>query len=96
MKSRRRRDVAAASEPARSGRSRAQLRDGSAAACRIGQHLDAGADQREAEDGEASARPGKIDGHHWPVTTFWKPMAIMLPHSGVGARTPAPTKLSRR
>ena len=25
---------------------------------------------------------------------FWKPMAIMLPHSGVGARTPAPMKLS--
>ena len=24
---------------------------------------------------------------------FWKPMAIMLPHSGVGASTPAPMKL---
>ena len=37
--------------------------------------------------------PGKTDGHHWPVMMFWKPMAIMLPHSGVGATTPAPTKL---
>ena len=37
--------------------------------------------------------PGNTDGHHWPVTMFWKPMAIMLPHSGVGATTPAPTKL---
>ena len=37
--------------------------------------------------------PGNTEGHHWPVTTFWKPMAIMLPHSGVGATTPAPTKL---
>ena len=42
----------------------------------------------------ASARPGKTDGHHSPVTTFWKPLAIMLPHSGVGERTRAPTKLS--
>ena len=40
----------------------------------------------------ASASPGKTDGHHWPVTTFWKPMAIIEPHSGVGARTPAPMK----
>ena len=29
--------------------------------------------------------PGNTEGHHWPVTMFWKPMAIMLPHSGVGA-----------
>ncbi len=42
----------------------------------------------------ASAMPGNTDGHHWPVMMFWKPMAIMLPHSGVGATTPAPTKLS--
>ena len=42
----------------------------------------------------ASMAPGNIEGHHWPVTTFWKPMAIMLPHSGVGARTPAPMKES--
>ena len=44
----------------------------------------------------ARAKPGKTEGHHWPVVTFWKPIAIMLPHSGAGARTPAPTKLSAR
>src|SRR5919204_290666 len=38
-----------------------------------------------------SARPGNTDGHHWPVTMFAAPMAIMDPHSGVGTRTPAPT-----
>src|SRR5690606_35727716 len=40
----------------------------------------------------ASAKPGKMEGHHWPVTMFWKPEAIIEPHSGVGARTPAPRK----
>ena len=39
------------------------------------------------------AIPGKILGHQSPNTNWLAPVAIMDPHSGVGGRTPAPTKL---
>ena len=40
------------------------------------------------------ARPGKVATHHWPVIISGAPIEIIEPHSGVGTRTPAPTKLS--
>src|SRR6476620_5571620 len=40
-----------------------------------------------------SATPGKRDTHQSPVMMFWAPSPIIVPHSGVGGRIPAPTKL---
>ena len=39
------------------------------------------------------ARPGNTEGHHSPRMSCEAPVEIIRPHSGVGGRTPAPTKL---
>src|SRR4051812_13306729 len=39
-----------------------------------------------------SARPGKSAIHHSPDTMKLAPSATMMPHSGVGGRTPRPMK----
>ena len=54
--------------------------------------LDAKVDQRMAELRKDLADM-KSELVRW-MFMFWAPTAIMLPHSGVGTRTPAPTKLS--
>src|SRR6185437_6082478 len=41
-----------------------------------------------------SAKPGKSATHHPPETMKLAPSATMIPHSGVGGRTPSPMKES--
>ena len=50
------------------------------------------AEQVEAQHRSISARPGKTTSHHLPVVMKRAPSATMMPHSGVGGRTPRPMK----
>ena len=41
-----------------------------------------------------SVAPGNSATHHSPDTMKLAPSATMMPHSGIGGRTPSPMKLS--